>query len=240
MSIDLRELATACNRAAEEHGEWAGAPMPIESHELVMAPSYGFQGLNGLRWRDDTERMEEATKLVSTLLRIQHINSWWCPKRGGYVHIYRMDGKVMHYIDWDYSQRYKTTMERAFAAFEVAQHLSAEAELMAQDKLRSMIRPHLFNGYMIHGMVLETSERSGVTYVFRKGRPTIALRPDKDGMKILCCLCLHPVAYYAGTFVGAMVPTDEVISHLVMMRTDEHLFWRKANHHPAWAWEAGL
>lgn len=25
--------------------------------------------------------------------------------------------------------------------------------------------------------------------------------------------------------------TDDVIAHLVLMRTDEHLFWRKANQH---------
>lgn len=236
--LDVKELADVCNQIAEDQGWWAGAPMPIDSHELVMAPSYGYQGLNGLTWK----KPEETVDFESLgLPKIEAVNSWWCPSRGGYVHIVRVDGKTRHYIDWDYSSRYAKTLTRAFASFEVAQHLSADAEIMAMDKLRSMVRPHLFNGYVIHGMILETSPRSGVTYVIRKGRPTLALRPSPDGqMKILCCLCLHPVAYYAGTFVGAMVPTDEVISHLVLIRADEHLFWRKANHHPAYAWESGL
>lgn len=233
--LDLREMAVLCNTAAEEQGWWAGAPMPIESHELVMSPSYGFQGLNGMRLGEPEIDFEALG-----LPKIEEVNSWWCPARGGYVTLYREGGRVRHYIDRDYSGRYAKTLVRAFAAFEASQHLSANAEIMAMDKLRSMIRPHLFNGYVIHGMILETSPRSGVTYVIRKGRPTLALRPDAGGMKILCCLCLHPVAYYAGTFVGAMVPTDEVISHLVLIRADEHLFWRKANQHPAYAWESGL
>ena len=78
---------------------------------------------------------------------------------------------------------------------------------------------------------LETSKKSNVTYLFRKAKPTIALKSGDKGVKILTVLCLHPIGHYAETFAGCMVPTDDVIAHLQMMRGDEHKFWSKSNHH---------
>jgi hypothetical protein len=37
-----------------------------------------------------------------------------------------------------------------------------------------------------------------------------------------------------------MVPTDDVIAHLLFMRGDEAGYWGQANHHSASAPEAGL
>jgi hypothetical protein len=45
---------------------------------------------------------------------------------------------------------------------------------------------------------------------------------------------MHPIGYYRGTWAGAMAPTDDVIAHLMMMRADEHMYWRRAKQHPAW------
>ena len=90
------------------------------------------------------------------------------------------------------------------------------------------------------GMFMETSKRSGLTYVFRRLRPTIVLDAKGSEVKIRCCLCMHPIGYYAGTWAGAMTPTDDVIAHLMMMRGDEPMFWRRANQHPSWVPEAGL
>ena len=39
---------------------------------------------------------------------------------------------------------------------------------------------------------------------------------------------------------GALRPTDDVIAHLLMMRGDEPMFWRRANQHEAWEVESGL
>jgi hypothetical protein len=89
--------------------------------------------------------------------------------------------------------------------------------------------------YLLIGMFLETSKRSGVTYLFRKLAPTVATKagPD-DEMRVLTTLCLHPIGHYENTPCGVMVPTDDVIAHLLLMRGDEAKFWAKANHHPAW------
>lgn len=51
---------------------------------------------------------------------------------------------------------------------------------------------------------------------------------------------MHPIAYYADSWAGAMCPTDDVIAHLMMMRGDEAMLWKRCNHHPAWHPGAGL
>jgi hypothetical protein len=91
------------------------------------------------------------------------------------------------------------------------------------------------------GMFLETSKRSAVTYLFRRLRPTVAIGRNKDGGgNIMAALCLHPIAYYAGSWAGAMCPTDDVLAHYCLMRGDEKMFWRRANQHAAFRPEAGL
>lgn len=77
--------------------------------------------------------------------------------------------------------------------------------------------------------------KSGVMYVIRKNRPTIAI-----GSRVLCALCLHPLGYYEGTWTGSLCPTDEVIAHLLFIRGDEHTFWKKANHIPLYETNSGV
>ena len=123
-----------------------------------------------------------------------------------------------------------------FDTLRAAEAWTLETEATALDKLESLIKPHLFEAYVLTGTFLETSKRSGITYVFRRCRPTLAMRNDR----LLCALCLHPIGYYKGTFAGSMCPTDEAIAHLTLMRGDEPLFWRRANQHPANRPESGL
>lgn len=119
-----------------------------------------------------------------------------------------------------------------------------EQETNALALLQSMLRPRSFRQYLLTGMFLETSQRSGVTYLFRRLKPTVACAPDRkrgnDGMRVLACLCMHPIAYYAGSWAGAMCPTDDVVAHLSLMRADEHMFWKRCNQHPPYRPEAGL
>lgn len=92
------------------------------------------------------------------------------------------------------------------------------------------------------GMFGEFSPRSKLTYIFRRLRPTVVLdtRSDPESVRVRCCLCMHPIAYYEDTFAGAMTPTDDVIAHLMLMRGDEPMLWRRSNQHPAWHPNAGL
>ncbi len=121
-------------------------------------------------------------------------------------------------------------------------NLTAEAELRAMDALKEKISAQQWKSYVLNGMFPESSKRSGVFYFFRKGFPTLAASfSDRyPGGHILAALCLHPFGYYAGTFCGSMTPTDEVIAHLLLMRADEHGFWKKSGQWSATDGRSGL
>jgi hypothetical protein len=120
----------------------------------------------------------------------------------------------------------------ALQTLEAASAWPVEAEQKAQKKLASLIPQDLFELYLLTGHFTETSNRSQITYLFRKGRPTIAMRECEECAYWLCALCLHPIGYYGDTWAGVMCPTDEVIAHLLMMRGSEEKFWANANQHP--------
>jgi hypothetical protein len=94
------------------------------------------------------------------------------------------------------------------------------AELRAMETLKRHVTEWVYQCYFMTGSFLETSPKSQVTYLFRRLRPTVALSGMPDyrkgrgdvGMRILACLCSHPVGYYDGSWAGALVPTDDVLS----------------------------
>lgn len=231
---DLRKLA---NLAAIEAGEWGGAPIPMDHVRLVMEPRFPFKGLNGLRVGH--KPAAPITDADYTLL-----NQWFDYRRNCTVFVCReANGKSrVYFISEGSGQRLSFWLNTLGVA---AGHAwDPKTEDRALEKLRSLVTPHAFNCYRLVGGFLETSRRSGVQYLFRKLRPTIALRPDhesdNDAMKVLAVLCLHPLGYYEQSWAGVMCPTDDVVAHLMLMRGDEHWFWKKSNHHPMWAASAGI
>lgn len=54
---------------------------------------------------------------------------------------------------------------------------------------------------------------------------------DTIGYKLLASLCLHAIAYYGASWCGSLVPTDDVLTHLIMMRADEHRLWKLSSQH---------
>jgi hypothetical protein len=110
---------------------------------------------------------------------------------------------------------------------------TAEAEMRALESLKNRVNKNQYTSYVLSGMFPEKSKKSGLHYFFRKGYPTLAvsyregIKPGFESGRVLACLCLHPIGYYEGSYCGVMVPTDEVICHLLMMRADEKKYWSK-------------
>ena len=121
-----------------------------------------------------------------------------------------------------------------------------EAEAKARVKLRGMLSERQWRHYDLTGTFLETSKRSGVMYMFRRSRPTIALTlRGRDGktaewVRCLAVLCMHPIGYYQRTWAGCLVPSDDVIAHLLLCRHDEAGYWGQCNQHGSTSPEAGL
>lgn len=223
---------------AARSGEWGGAPIPVDHVSLRLEPRYPYQRLNGVRLVDG----EVVSDAVSRDEEDYHVvNRWHCFHRGSEVVICRdADGLSRGYLIPDGAGR---RLEYWLNTLGVAsQHAwDIDVESRAVEKLASLVNPHALHCYQLAGGFLETSRKSHVTYLFRKLRPTLALRPDRrDNMQVIAVLCMHPLGYYADSWAGVMCPTDDVIAHLMLMRGDEHRFWKKSNHHPMSAASAGI
>lgn len=215
--------------AALRDGEWGGVPIPVRGLPLVIEPRYPHQGLNGFSFGGNTFTggSDDSECDDTTIVR----NTFVCQRRHCEVFVCQdtPDGPVYHL---KLPVKRKSGLDRWIGTLGASDAWDVPAECRALETLKSLVSDTAFHRYFLTGTFLETSKRSGVTYLFRKLRPTVAIGGRSGDMaRILTTLCLHPIGYYEGTWAGVMCPTDDVIAHLLMMRGDEHLFWRKANHH---------
>jgi hypothetical protein len=213
---------------AELKQEWAGVPMPIEGHPLVIEPTYP-------RAAELAKIGQQPEPEPAVPPDIRPRSSFWSSHKRSQVLIWSEGGRVRaglipgtHHLAQDLH-----TMGASVA-------WGIEQESRALQLLAKHLRHHPFKQYLLTGMFIETSPRSGISYLFRRLRPTVAIATNGESLHILAALCLHPIAYYQNSWAGAMCPTDDVIAHLVLMRGDEHMLWRRANQHPAYRPEAGL
>lgn len=227
----LRNAVRAASAASTEF--WAGVPMPLDGERLIIEPKYP----RGEHLSELTGPEEDADAMSSKgISKVR--NTFWSRKLRSEIVVFEKVGGAIgygavpgiHHLDHDLR-----TMGCSVA-------WGIEQEHNALKTLGTMLRHQAFKYYLMTGTFLETSPRSGITYFFRKLRPTVAIAigRKRDDLKILCTLCLHPIGYYAGSWAGAMCPTDDVIAHLALMRGDEPMFWRRANQTPAYRPEAGL
>lgn len=204
-------------------GEVAGIPLDIEGETLIVNPKYKFAEV----FKRPEEPPEEG---------ITFRNSFWSYRHKCVIYVYDDHSVIkwsfvpgVHHFDFDLH-----TMGCSYA-------WGIEQESKALQLLATLLAHHNFKQYLLTGMFLEKSRRSNVTYMFRRLKPTVAMVVNKQGnMRLLCTLCMHPMAYYAGSWAGAMCPTDDVIAHLMTMRGDEKMFWRKSNQHAPYRPESGL
>ena len=211
---------------AERAGEWAGLPLPIEGIDLVMEPRYPHAPI----YQSQPETPDPDAGCVIR-------NRFYSLLKRGEVLIWQDEtGKIdwgvnakLHHFDYDFLTM---TASCAWGLEQEAKAWQLLAELVSHQQLKS---------YLLTGMFVEQSLRSGVFYFFRKLKPTVAASgADGENVKILAVLCQHAIAYYQGTWAGAMCPTDDVIAALCLMRGDEKMFWKRCNQHRPFQPEAGL
>lgn len=199
--------------------------MPLEGERLVVEPSYpyaeGLMKIGAPQGRDE---------------QITVRNCFWSSHKRSEIIVYQdKDDRVVcglvpgvHHLEHD------------LKTLGCADAWGVEQETTALELLSTLVSKRAFRQYMMTGTFVESSARSGVTYMFRRLKPTVAMHAVDGSMRVLCCLCLHPIAYYSGSWAGAMCPTDDLIAHLMLMRGDEPMFWRRASQHAAYRPEAGL
>jgi hypothetical protein len=230
-------LRNGLRRLSAERGEWSGYPMPIEGAPLIVEPRYP-KAEEIMAIGRKAVPPEEAAELAELAKQVRS-RFWSHHLRSTIITFNDPDGKVRCGIIPGANQ-----VPLLIDTLGAADAWGLEQEHHAVQLLGTLLRHRQFKQYLLAGMFMERSDRSGLTYLFRRLRPTIVLTPrGKDGgeeLRILCALCLHPIAYYEGSWAGAMCPTDDVVAHLALMRGDEPLFWKRANQHPPYRPEAGL
>lgn len=223
-----------------EKDEYAGIPVPLTGIPLTVNPKFGFSKafdeINKI-----TMEKEDAKHPADPELKDLKIRNVF------YSHKLRCDLMLVEHPDGKVRCRIRPAMHSAsqiIATLFAADAWGIDQEQRALQTLGGMLRHRQFKQYLLTGMFVESSTRSRIPYLFRRLRPTIALaahRGDDDTEStMLCAMCMHPIAYYSGSWAGAMCPTDDVIAHLALMRGDEHMFWKRCNQHPTWRPEAGL
>ena len=228
-------LRNGLQRIAEKMGQWAGIPMPLEGETLVVEPTYP-QAKELMAMCGGAEKPADIDDGDPELTGARVRNTFWSShKQSDVVVIEKADGRVVYGIRPGVNH-----FGFDLRTLGCSEAWGIEQESKALNLLGSLVTHRQFKQYLLTGMFVEASKRSGVTYVFRRLKPTVALHVVAGQVKVLCALCLHPVSFYQGSWAGGLCPSDDVVSHLMLARGDERLFWARANQHPAWRAEAGL
>ena len=242
-NMTMAELQYIMNKWAAKQGWPYGMPLPAlgpSTNRLVIAkrapmgdrevPILSMPEMLG-QYVPRELREEKQVKLINT----------WFNKQGEIVAIVEREGKREACYLGNHPIAGRLTMILETMGTRTG-GVSAKAEAKALMNLADRLTEAQADSYVINGCFLETSPRSHVHYLFRKGLPTLALGESRDGKNIrfLAGLCLHPLAYYEDTFCGSMAPSDDVLAHLLLMRADEHRFWKESNQHPIWDPRSGV
>lgn len=267
---EVRQCMTAI---ADDCGDWQGIPLPLPDLKLILqkyhplAPKLeAYNRVFGeiepeieISIGGPSEDLDACLERVRSALdptttqseTVEFVRARFYSRRAQATIIIWQRGwgekaKVFHSKVRRSPDRSMERLNLALQTLGAIEAWSLEAEYKAREKLRDMTTERQFTMYELTGSFLEYSERSRLTYVFRKGRPTIAMTErNKPGwigenMRLLAVLCMHPIGYYARTWAGCLTPTDDVIAHLVFMRGDEAGYWGQANQHDPSSPEAGL
>lgn len=218
---DARNVLRAIAKSRED---FAGYPMPLDGQALVIEPTYKYKGFEAYGM-DDEANQEPGFKVI---------NTWWSDRLRARIAIARDKETGKYWFGHlQGSANQGTAILNTIGACDA---WGLEQEQKALKTLGGLVRHHQMKQYVMTGMFIESSLRSGVFYVFRRLKPTLAIR----GSRILAALCMHPIGYYEESWAGCMCPTDDVLAHLLLMRGDEHMFWKRCAQHPASHPSAGV
>jgi hypothetical protein len=213
---------------SEERREWSGYPMPLEDLPLTVEPTYPRAAEIMAAFR---KPVVDDPEYAGAKIR----NTFWSWRWRCDITVWERNGKI------EFGRGgFGTQVAEILSTLGAADAWGVEQEAAAVQTLATLLPHRNFKQYMLTGMFLEKSRRSGTYYLFRRLRPTLAISFKHSSPRVLCALCMHPIGYYSGSWAGAMCPTDDVLAHLMLMRGDEVMFWRRSNQHPAWRKEAGI
>jgi hypothetical protein len=258
--VTHEQMRDRLTELSEATGIYEGIPVPLgEDHPLRLRPGHPMEKLFSqvdagvtedgepivASPREDGSRPEIRVCRQDQVREDERVvNVWVDHKRNRRVYVMDKGGRRSALVEPLAPDRSMERFTLWLTTIGASDAWTVDAEVKAMELLQSMTTERQFAHYMLTGSFLESSSRSGLTYLFRRLRPTVAMSPrnktGRDYMRVLAVLCLHPIGYYENSWGGCMVPTDDVIAHLTMMRGDEAEFWGQAVQHEPHEPEAGL
>ena len=243
--IELARLSEELRSRLQSIGLDCGVPIVAPGDKFVMPKNdsgrmrlvrFFVESMSALEHEEETEPTSEAISLGADLSR--GVRNCWLMRRGSSrIAVEIADAPPR--ADGSLRVKFRTArvtgdtgvrLNHLLLTLNYGKRILCESELEAGRKLASLISPEDYECYVVTG-ALSVTGKSGTLYIIRKSRPTLAFAQEPR-MKALCALCMHPLGYFSSSWMGAMPPTDEVVAHLLMIRSDEHYFWRKANQIP--------
>lgn len=218
---------SAVDKMLRSFGFYCG--LPLQDPERASRELYGYMVPTPVdsSTTPSTEVKEEKPRVIN----------WWSFKtkegrRGTVTILEDKDGKRFHrtaYRQQDWQFRFERHI--ISSAIMRTETNPFQAELKAQEKLRTLITENQYSSYVLSGTFVEIG-KSGVWYALRRGLPTIAFRyrEDDHAADILTALCMKPMGGHVHSFAGVMVPTDEIITTVLLIQADEPELWKRANH----------
>lgn len=253
------DVRAALDKMSDHIQEWQGVPIPLgEDLPLVLTEGHPLAGLFGrkaaqesdveIQLVPDSHYAEHEAAFTCTTDDVRDdervVNEWYSRKRQCKVIVFQRAGRAFCCTVPVSPDRSMDRLDLWIKTIGASDAWDLDAEYTARDTLRAMLTERQWRHYDLTGCFLEQSTRSGLTYVFRRLRPTLALtfkdRRGRECVRCLAVLCMHPIGYYDRTWGGAMTPTDDVLSHLIWMRGDEANYWKNANQHEPSSPEAGI
>lgn len=241
ITLSMDTFRDMLDTMSDRREDWQGLPMPVEGLKLVLNATHPLKEEYAGLWHKPEDDEEDADEE-----RIR--NSWFSKRTNAYIFVMETeDGRIYHLKRRYGPLRAMDRFDLQLMTLIASDAWRLEAEHAAMEKLKGMLGERQWRQYELTGSFMEESKRSGVLYMFRRLRPTLALSlKDGHGTStetttfFLAALCMHPVGYYNRTWGGCLVPTDDVIAHLVYMRGDEARFWGQSNQHRSWDPESGV
>jgi hypothetical protein len=205
-----------------------------ETDDEIRAFVLELQGLPKEKEDSDWEFHRSWVSAIKWKGSFQQICIWRHKQNG----TYRSEISPLSYTKAKAQMLITTCLIRSRCTFVETENVARERLLQELDEVQK-------KQYLLTDSFMETG-RSGVIYVLRRNRPTLAMRlvpGDSEGLveaDLLCALCMHPLAYYDRSWAGVMPPSDEILAHLLHIRSDEHRYWKVCNQHPPSHYLSGL
>lgn len=242
--VSYDQIHEVMDQMATEAGYEYGLPVPAlgvgsEENYLIVAKGVPLRGIIAMNQMD--QHVESAQRIMR--MHGCEIRNSWRTLGDTETTIIQTDEGPLAWTEPMAGTRLRKLMDTMITRSNT--QLSPEAEERAMLSLKAKVTRAQWRSYLLNCAFLEKSKRSNLFYLFRKGYPTLALSfADIDGKpssgRCIAALCLHPMGYYAYTHAGLMTPTDEVIAALLLMRGDEHGFWKKSGQWKASDTRSGL